>query len=180
MLPILAPRVAAASTEVEVLIVEARERGRRRRRIIVLAIATVLGIAASTFAIRTWLVMAPAATGGIAATVAPVAGMSGVTGYIQPCIGVGPPGRLSYPAGVVAARPAHERLVGTYQSPFRPVVPPKVVAIDLVKADQKFHFHLPPGRYVLVAHFEGTVISLLNVSITAGAMLHRDIPASCK
>ncbi len=66
---------------------------------------------------------------------------------------------------------------GTYRLQF----PVTVAARQHVGQDQRFHFDLTPGRYVLIARYDhGNAMSFLDVSIAAGRLLHQDLPNLCK
>lgn len=170
---------AGGAAEIEALIPEARERSRQgRRRTVVVAAGLVMTIAVSTVAVRTWAGDGPGAAHWTAGIGTPLNHSGNVDGYIEPCVGV--ERRLAYPAGVVTVRRGAERAIGTYPGPLRFVIPANVLATELVKANRRFSFRLPPGRYVLVARFERTATSFLNVSIRAGVTARQNIPVSCK
>ncbi len=119
---------------------------------------------------------------------APLATHTGVvTGYIDPCQGLGiQRGPMPYAAGTVTAlhgRQTWKLVAGesnrTYQT-YRLVLPTAVAARQHVSQNQKFSLDLPPGQYVLVARYDdGGGITFLDVSVTAGRVLHRNFPNVC-
>jgi hypothetical protein len=103
-----------------------------------------------------------------------------VTGYIDPCEGI-PIARSPYAAGTVTALRGRETWKPAGHGTWRPQLPAAVAARQHVGENQKFYFDLPPGRYVLVARYDrGNATTLLDVSIAAGRVLHRDLPNLCK
>jgi hypothetical protein len=117
-----------------------------------------------------------------------VAGTGAVTGYIQPCSGLGFPvdtstgARLFSAAAVVEARPGHE-----YQKPvgdgiYRVVFPAGVAARERVAQNQQFRLdHLAPGRYVILAQYAGGSGSTsVEVSVAPGQATEVDLPNTCK
>lgn len=129
----------------------------------------------------------PAARGGPSRPATLTAHTGGVTGYIDPCQGIGIDIGLPYAAGTVTALRGREtwKLVRsesnrTYQT-YRMVLPTAVAARQHVGENQKFSFDLPPGRYVLVGRYDrGNFETFLDVTIAAGTVLHRDLPDLCK
>ena len=59
-------------------------------------------------------------------------------------------------------------------------LPATVAARQHVTENHQFTFDLAPGRYVLVGRYDrGNAMTFLDVSITAGRVLHRDLPNLC-
>jgi hypothetical protein len=142
------------------------------------------------------LIVAAAAGGGLAATGAPsgsrpaarsspgqpaplTAHAGGVTGYIDPCEGIGT--GLPYAAATVMALRGRETWKPDGHGTRRLQFPATVAARQHVGENHQFHFDLAPGRYVLLARYDrGNGMSFLDVSIAAGRVLHRDLPNLCK
>ncbi len=188
--PPKAAPVAPTPAESEALIAEARAHARRRRRktaLVVIAIAAATGGVLAGAGILPGGRAAPAARRGPSAP-APLAAHTGaVTGYIDPCRGLGiARGPEPYAAGTVTALRGHQtyELVGsesnrTYQT-YRLVLPTAVAARQHVSENQRFYFDLPPGQYVLVGRYaDGNATTLLDVSISAGRVLHENLPDFC-
>jgi hypothetical protein len=173
---------AAATAEIEALIAEARGRSRlRRRRLILVALGLAVAVATGVSAAAGWFSAAPTTAGQRPRSPALVARTGEVTGYIEPCVGVGP--SPPYPGGVVEALrgPLHLRQVSAGE--WKVILPTKVVATDRIRTGQPFSFDLPPGRYTLLAHaVQGvdTFRSFQAVTIKRGARLRQDISNGCK
>jgi hypothetical protein len=173
---------AAAAGEVEALIAEARLRARLRRRrltmvVLGLAVAAATGVSAATG----WFSAGPTAVGQQPRSPALFARSGEVTGYIEPCIGVGP--LQPDPGGAVEALRGQLRLRQLSAGDWKVILPTQVVATDRIRIGQPFSFDLPPGRYVLLAHaVQGGYAfqSFLAVTISRTARLHQDIPNGCK
>jgi hypothetical protein len=170
-----------AAAEIEVLIPEARERARRRRRrTVALAVGLVTVLAAGSLVARIWGGGGPGTADGSAGS-APLARTGAVIGYIERCVGIARPGQLPpYPAGAVEALRGRETLRRLLSGPLQLVLPKTVVATEQVRTGQMFAFHLPPGRYVLLAHYDQGATSLLSLSIRAGPVVRRNLPNLCK
>ncbi len=166
------------------LIEQARAHARRRRR------KTALAVIIAAVTIGGGLAWAGALSGsgprarGVPSRPAPLTAHNGaVTGYIDPCEGL--PVRLPFAAGTVTALRGSQtwKLAGdngTYQT-YRLQLPATVAARQRVGQNQKFYLDLPPGRYVLVGRdSRGDVTTYLDVTISAGRVLHRDLPNLCK
>jgi hypothetical protein len=142
------------------------------------------------------MVIAAAIGGGLAGAGALSGGgpavRAEVTGYIDPCEGMGIGMRyaartLPYAAGTVTALRGSQtwKLVrgesnATYQT-YRLVLPAAVAARQHVSQNRRFSFELPPGDYVLVGRYDdGSGTTYLDVTIAAGRVLHRDLPNLCK
>jgi len=104
-----------------------------------------------------------------------------VTGYIEPCAGLGLPGaaKLPHPGGTVRA------LAGRIS--WRPipggsklVLPAVAAATERISAGQKYLFRLAPGHYVIAAHYDGGAFSFVSVSVRAGLTMNRNLPDLCK
>jgi len=110
-----------------------------------------------------------------------------VTGYIQPCNGLGIPLHTSTGALLFSAAATVEALRG--QEHLKPVghgtwllVLPAVVAEqESVTQNQQFRFgHLAPGRYVIRARYSGgNVSTYLNLLVAAGKVVDVDLPNTC-
>ncbi len=171
----------AQAVEIEVLIAQAREHRRHRhRRAAIIAVAAALLIAASAMAIRTWVAIGPASGRGTGGSL-PGAHTGVVTGYIDPCAGIAPAGSMpASAAGTVRALRGRYHLRRTAAGPRKLVLPKTAVATDHVAAGQKFRFRLPPGPYVLTAHYDGGAFSLLSVTVSADVTKDRNLPDLCK
>lgn len=104
-----------------------------------------------------------------------------VTGYIDPCFALPPRGQLPYAAGTVVVHRGREHLKPAGPGWYR-IVLGTVVSQQHIRQNQRFLFvNLPPGQYVLAAvRDHSNVTSTLDVSITAGEVVHRNIPNTCK
>jgi hypothetical protein len=182
--PVAALR-AETPAEARELTAEARAHVRRRRQKTALAVALIVAAAAGGgFA---W---AGALSGGKPADQgspspspsqpAPLtAHTGGVTGYIDPCEGVGT--GLPYAAGTVMALRGRETWKPDGHGTDRLQFPAAVAARQHVGESHKFDFDLAPGQYVLVARYDrGNGMTFLDVSVAAGRVLDRDLPDLCK
>jgi hypothetical protein len=110
-----------------------------------------------------------------------------VTGYIQPCNGLGIPlhtstGALLFSATVtVEALRGQEYLKPVGHGTWLLVLPALVAAQESVTQNQQFRFgHLAPGRYVIRARYSGgNVSTYLNVLVAAGKVVDVDLPNTC-
>lgn len=104
-----------------------------------------------------------------------------VTGYIDPCFAAaGTGGRLPHAAGTVVVHRGREHPRPAGPGWYR-IVLGAVVSQQHIGQNQRFLFvNLPPGQYVLAAvRDRSNVTSTLDVSITAGEVVHRNIPNTC-
>jgi hypothetical protein len=117
-----------------------------------------------------------------------VARTGAVTGYIQPCEGIFVPlytstgARLFSAAATVEALPGHEHWKPLGGGDYRIVFPNVIAARERVSENQKFRFdHLPPGKYVILAHYAGGNVSTsMDVSVIAGGTADLYLPNVCK
>jgi hypothetical protein len=117
-----------------------------------------------------------------------VAGTGTVTGYIQPCSGLGFPARTSTgaplfsAAAVVEALLGHEYLKPAGDGTYRVVLPTVVAARERVSQNQQFRLDdLAPGQYLILAQYAGGNVSTsLEVSVVPGQVAHIDLPNTCK
>jgi len=166
--------------EARVLIEQARAHARRRRRKAGLAMIMIAAALGGGFAAAgAWSGSGPAASGGASQPARLPARVGMVAGYIDPCEGVIT--GLPYAAGTVTALRGRETWKPDGQGTYRLQLPVSVAARQHVGQNQRFQFDLTPGRYVLVARYDrGNAMSFLDVSITAGRLLHEDLPNQCK
>jgi hypothetical protein len=163
---------AGASADAAAVIAAARARARRRRRRAALAAG---------------IVAASAGGGLLAAGVtpvprpqrpAPVAARTGrVTGYIDACEAIGIP-RQRHAAGTVTALRGRLTWKDDGRETYQPQLPTTTAARQRVAAGHTFSFDLAAGQYVLVAR--GVDLSFIDVTVTAGRVLHQDLPNRCK
>jgi hypothetical protein len=117
-----------------------------------------------------------------------VAETGAVTGYIQPCSGLGAPMRTSTGARLFSAAAVVEALPGQWSvkpaghGVSRMVLPNVVAAREHVSQNQRFRLdNLAPGRYVVLAHYAGGNVSTsLEVSVVPGQVAEVDLPNICK
>ena len=116
-----------------------------------------------------------------------VAGTGAVTGYIQPCSGLGFPeyaaagARVFSAAAVVEALPGQELQEPVGDGNYRVVLPAVVAARDRVSQNQQFRLDdLAPGRYVILAQYApGGASTSLEVSVAAGQVAKVYLPNPC-
>jgi hypothetical protein len=116
-----------------------------------------------------------------------VEGTGTVTGYIQPCSGLGSPmytstgARLFSAAAVVEALPGQTNSKPIGHGVYQLVLPAVVAARERVAQNQQFRLgNLVPGRYVILARYTGgNVSTLLEVSVTPGQVAEVDLPNTC-
>ena len=181
-----APPVAAlragTPAEAQLLIEQARAHARRRRRktalaVIIIAAALGGGLAGA----GAWSGSGPAARGGPIRPAPLTARTGGVTGYIDPCEGILIGTGLPYAAATVTALRGRETWEPASDGTYRLQLPATVAARQHVGQNQKFHFDLAPGRYVLVARYDrGNAMTFLDVSVVAGRVLDRNLPNLCQ
>ena len=104
-----------------------------------------------------------------------------LTGGIDPCEGIPIPGGPKYAAGTVVVLRGTVTWRTTGPGTSALVLPTQVVASESVKVDQTYSFRLPPGSYVLVAHFPppSNVTPFVSVTVTAGTSQSANIPNMC-
>jgi hypothetical protein len=176
---------AGASAEAAAVIAEARARARRRRR--KTALAAIIGAAAVAGGLMAARVFtgSPPASGIGPRRPAPLAARAGrVTGYIDACLGIYFPGAPRYAAGTVTALRGRETWRNIGDGDSLPQLPPAATATAArrhVAAGQAFSFDLTAGQYALVARYDdGNGRNIVNVTVTAGQVLHLDFPDICK
>jgi hypothetical protein len=105
-----------------------------------------------------------------------------VTGGIDPCEGVVIPGGPSYAGGTVVVLQGSIEWQATGPGTSALVLPTHVVASQSVGVNQTYSFALPPGSYVLVAHFPppANVAPFVSLTVTAGTAQSANIPNMCK
>jgi hypothetical protein len=116
-----------------------------------------------------------------------VAGTGAVTGYIQPCSGLGSPmytstgARLFSAAAVVEALPGQTNVKPAGHGVYQMVLPTVVAARERVAQNQQFRLgNLVPGRYVILARYAGgNVSTLVEVSVAPGQVAEVDLPNTC-
>jgi hypothetical protein len=176
---VAAPR-AGTPADAQALIEEARVHARRRRRKTALAVIIVAAAIGGGLAGADALSGSrPAARGSSSRPTPPTAHTGGVTGYIDPCEGIN--AGLPYAAGTVIALRGQETWKPTGGGTYRLQLPAIVAARQHVGENQKFYLDLAPGQYVLVARYDrDNAMTFLDVPITAGRVLHRNLPDLCK
>ena len=86
-----------------------------------------------------------------------------VTGYIDPCFGVGPMTQPYYSGTVIAVQGGN------------------TVASEAVATGSAYRFYLVPGGYRLVAHNTSDRNNRwVDVTVVAGQITRQDIPNTCK
>lgn len=109
------------------------------------------------------------------------AGYGVVLGGIDPC--VGPPTRTppGYAWGTVVVFQGSVTPAQTGAGVQQPVLPTQQVTSVAVAEGGEYRFALPPGPYVLVAHYEQWQSGWpwASVSVVAGQTTRQDIPTSC-
>ena len=111
-----------------------------------------------------------------------------VTGYIQPCSGTGFPvdastgTRLFSAAALVEALPGQEHLETAADGTYRMVLPAVAASRERVSQNQAFELDdLAPGRYVILAQYEGgNVSTYVDVSVAPGQVVMVVLPDTCK
>jgi hypothetical protein len=112
----------------------------------------------------------------------PLAARAGrVTGYIDACRGIAIPGAPPYAAGTVIALRGRPTWKDNGPGTYRLQLPATAAARQHVAEGQPFSFDLSVGQYVLVVGDDGrSVLSFVDVTVTAGRVLHQDLPNLCK
>lgn len=173
------PAEAQALIAAQALIQEARSHARRRRQktgLAVLVVAAAIG--GGLAGAGAWSGSSPAARSGPGRSAPLTEHTGGVTGYIDPCEGL--PARLPYAAGTVTALRGRTTWKPDGPGTWRLQLPVSVAARQHVTENHQFTFDLAPGQYVLVGRYDrGNAMTFLDVSITAGQVLHRDLPNLC-
>lgn len=108
------------------------------------------------------------------------AGYGVVVGGIDPCVGPAPPSPPGYAWGTVEVYRASAVEPFVFDTP-PPVLPTQLIASESVAAGVEFRFALPPGAYVLVAHYEEwqSVWPWIGGSVVAGRTTRQNIPSPC-
>jgi hypothetical protein len=172
---------AVASAGAAAVIAAARARARRRRRITALgAIIVAAAVGGGLIATGVFTGSRPVTRIGLQRPVPLAARTGAVTGYIDACEGVEVT-RPYHAAGTVTA--LRGRLTWKDNSrgtrPLR--LPATAAARQRVAEGQAFSFDLAVGQYALVVRDGGgNVLSFVDVTVTAGRVLHRDLPNLCK
>jgi hypothetical protein len=145
------------------------------------------GLAAVTLLLVVLVVLVGLALGPGRHPITGVARTGAVTGYIQPCDGLGVPlytstgARLFSAAALVEALPGQEHSKTAADGTYWVVLPAVVAARERVSQNQKFRLdHLAPGRYVILAAYTGGNVSTsLDVSVAPGKVAEVDLPNTC-
>jgi hypothetical protein len=177
-----------AAVDAAAVIAEARAHARHRRRRVALAVIAVAIVAASGLLIARAVSRPSPVDRSYPHTAPPPSRTGVVTGRLEACralpIGIGPfknnplpvtPGTVTVLRGQETWKPVGH---GTYKL----VLPTTVLARAYIGDNyhQMFHFMLPPGPYVLVGRYtSGNIISTWPISVTAGTILHQDVPNEC-
>lgn len=111
-----------------------------------------------------------------------------VTGYIQPCSGIGFPvdastgARLFSAAALVEALPGQEHPETAADGTYRMVLPAVVASRERVSQNEAFELDgLAPGRYVILAQYAGgNVSTYMDVSVASGQVVMVVLPDTCK
>lgn len=108
-------------------------------------------------------------------------GYGAIVGGIAPCEGIVVPGGPTYAAGTVTVFRGHETWRSTGPGTSVVVFPHSVAARVTVGVNSTYRFVLPPGPYVLSAHYlTGNVESFIGASVVAGVTQNVNIPNECK
>jgi hypothetical protein len=104
-----------------------------------------------------------------------------VTGGIIPCTALGYPGEPHYAAGIVTVLEGQLHMRSTGPGSSVAVLPTTVVATERVGVNDSHRFPLPPGDYILRAHFPppANIEQWTAVTVRAGQTEHVDIPNTC-
>ena len=105
-----------------------------------------------------------------------------VYGNLDTCIAIPGPGTPQYSPGTVSAYPAAAyRGSPTAGGTVYSLSPRERSASMQVTPEHGFSFTLPPGQYVLTGRYRSQAhgMSILHVTVRAGARLHADIPDEC-
>ena len=111
-----------------------------------------------------------------------------VTGYIQPCSGIGFPVdastgvRLFSAAALVEALPGQEHPETAADGTYRVALPAVVASRERVSQNEAFELDdLAPGRYVILAQYAGgNVSTYVDVSVASGQVVMVVLPNTCK
>ena len=120
----------------------------------------------------------------------PITGLArtgAVTGYIQPCNGLGVPlhtstgARLFSAAALVEALPGQQHAETAADGTYWVVLPTVVAARERVSQNEEFRLdHLAPGRYVILAKYPGGNVSTFrDVSVAPEKVVEVDLPNTC-
>jgi hypothetical protein len=117
----------------------------------------------------------------LAAACSSASNSSVVTGYIEPCVGLGPSPR-SHAAGTVTALRGTEKLVRVSPDEQRAILPTDVAATSHTSGDKPFKLRLAPGAYVLVGKYDEfpTTTTRLSLLVPRSTTLQRNLPNLCK
>jgi hypothetical protein len=183
-MPIASPPTApdaGASADAAAVIVAARARARRRRRITALGAIVAAAVGGGLIATGVFTGSRPVTGIGLQRP-APLAARTGaVTGYIDACAGVFIPESQRHAAGTVTALRGRYIWKDDSRGIRRLQLPATAAARQHVAAGQAFSFDLAVGPYVLVVRDGGgNVVSFVDVTVTAGRVLHQDLPNLCK
>ena len=125
-----------------------------------------------------------------------LAGLSGcaqpnggtVTGRIEACQALGWPDAPEYAAGTVTVLQGSVTWRSTGPGTSVQILPTTVIAEETVGENSTYSFVLPPGDYVLQAHFPppamivpgmAQIAPTISIAPHAGEALHVDIPNEC-
>jgi len=110
-------------------------------------------------------------------------GDGAVTGGIDACFGVPPKKKPGFVAGTVVVFGGSVTQVPVPGGD-KYLLPSDMVMTRSVEAHQTYRFFLPPGKYVLVGHYAGSMIGGLQpwiaATVVAGKNLVQNIPNECK
>jgi hypothetical protein len=173
---------AGASAEAAAVIAAAHARARRRRR------RTALGASIVAASVGGSLIATGVFTGSRPVTplvpqrpASLAARIGRVTGYTDACEGKGVPGTPHHAAGTVTALRGRATWKDNGRGTRRLELPATAAARQHVAEGQSFSLDLAVGQYVLVAPVGGSGgLSFVDVTVTAGQVLHQDLPNLCK
>jgi hypothetical protein len=174
--------LAAEALAAEALIAEARAHARRRRRRVALAvIAALVAAAAGAFVAHSALSTRPVTK--THPHNLPLAARTGVvTGHLDACNALGIADPPPVTPGTVTVLRGKETWKPIGDSTFKRILPTTVVAREYISNNysQLFRFVLPPGQYILAGSYNhGNFTAPWPISITAGKVLHQDVPDIC-
>jgi len=111
----------------------------------------------------------------------PPAGQGSVDGGIVPCAALGPPSGVQYAAGTVVVLEGRVTWRSTGPGSSVAVFPKVIAARETIATNASYQFGLPPGEYVLQAHFPApaNVTPFIAITVRAGVTQHVDIPNMC-
>jgi hypothetical protein len=177
-----AEALAAEALAAEALIAEARAHARRRRRRVALAVVAGLVVAAA----GAFVAYSALSTSPVTKThphTVPLAARTGVvTGHLEACNGLGVADPPPVTPGTVTVLRGKETWKPIGDGTLERILPTTVVAREYISNNysQLFRFVLPPGQYLLAgSYYHGNVTTAWPISITAGKVLHQDVPDMC-